>query len=82
MAIASLVIGIVTLIISLVGFWWGPLSIAGFLLGILGIVLAGVSMAKFKKGTAGLVLNILSTLFSLIPAIMWILLIVAASTLS
>lgn len=81
MAIASLVIGIVTLIISLVGFWYGPLSIAGFVLGILGIVLAGVSMAKFKKGTAGLVLNILSTLFSLIPAIMWILLITAAATI-
>lgn len=68
MAIASLVLGIVSLVFACVSFSviLGWLSIVALVMGIVGIVLAGVAKSKGKSGsaTAGLVLSILSTIFS------------------
>lgn len=84
MATASLVLGIVSLIFCFVSFSviLGWLSIVALVMGIVGIVLAGIAKSKGKGGTAtaGLVLSILSTIFSFIPAILWIILISAAAT--
>lgn len=80
MAVAALVLGIISLVISCFGFLAGPLSIGALIMGIIGIVLASTSMKNEKKGTAGLVLSIISTVFSLVPAIIWILAIIIASS--
>lgn len=79
MATASLVLGILGLIIGAVGFFAGPLAIAGLVMGITGIVLAAVSKKKGKKATGGLVCSIIGTVFCFIPAIIWI---VALATLA
>lgn len=75
MAIAALVLGILSLVLSVASFWIfiGYLSIPALLLGIVGIILSAISMKKVHKGTGGLVMPILATVFSLIPAIIWIL---------
>lgn len=83
MAIASLVLGIISLVFACVSFSviLGWLSIVALVMGIVGIVLAGVAKSKGKSGpaTAGLVLSILSTIFSFIPGILWIIVIMAAA---
>ena len=83
MAIASLVLGIVSLVFACVSFSviLGWLSIVALVMGIVGIVLAGVAKSKGKSGsaTAGLVLSILSTIFSFVPGIFWIIVIMAAA---
>lgn len=83
MAIASLVLGIVSLVFACVSFSviLGWLSIVVLVMGIVGIVLAGVAKSKGKSGsaTAGLVLSILSTIFSFVPGILWIIVIMAAA---
>jgi len=81
MAIAALVLGILSLVLSIVSFnvVVGFLSIPALIMGIVGIVLAGVSLKKVHKGTAGLVLSIISTVFSFIPAIIWIIAIAVVS---
>lgn len=71
MAVAALVLGIISLVISCGGFLVGPLAIVALIMGIVGIVLAAVAKKKYQKGTAGLVLSIISTVFSFIPAIFW-----------
>ena len=78
MAIASLILGIVSLVIAVFGFFAGPLAIAALVMGITGIVLAGISIKKQKKGTGGLVCSILATVFSFIPAIIWFALLAAS----
>lgn len=80
MSVAALVLGIISLVIACFGFFAGPLSIGALIMGIIGIVLASVSMKNENKGTAGLVLSIISTVFSLVPAIIWILAIIIASS--
>jgi hypothetical protein len=78
MGIASLVLGILSIILSCVSFniLVGYLSIVALVFGITGIVLAGVTLSKKLNfhgcGVAGLVLGIISTVFSFIPAILWI----------
>lgn len=62
---------------SLSTFFFGYLAIPALIMGLVGIVLAGISMSKNHKGTAGLVLSIISTVFSFIPAIIWIIAIIA-----
>lgn len=83
MAIASLVLGIISLVFACVSFSviLGWLSIVALAMGIVGIVLAGVAKSKEKSGpaTAGLVLSILSTIFSFVPGILWIIVIMAAA---
>ncbi len=83
MAIASLVLGIVSLVFACVSFSviLGWLSIVALVMGIVGIVLAGVAKSKGKSGSAtgGLVLSILSTIFSFVPGILWIIVIMAAA---
>lgn len=83
MAIASLVLGIISLVLACVSFSviLGWLSIFALIMGIVGIVLAGVAKSKGKSGsaTAGLVLSILSTIFSFVPGILWIIVIMAAA---
>ena len=83
MAIASLVLGIVSLVFACVSFSviLGWLSIVALVMGIVGIVLAGVAKSKGKSGsaTAGLVLSILSTIFSFVPGILWIIVIMAVT---
>lgn len=83
MAIASLVLGIISLIFACVSFSviLGWLSIVALIMGIVGIVLAGMAKSKGKSGsaTAGLVLSILSTIFSFVPGILWIIVIMAAA---
>lgn len=83
MAIASLVLGIVSLVFACVSFSviLGWLSIVALIMGIVGIVLAGVAKSKGKSGsaTAGLVLSILSTIFSFVPGTLWIIVIMAAA---
>ncbi len=83
MAIASLVLGIVSLVFACVSFSviLGWLSIVALVMGIVGIVLTGVAKSKGKSGsaTAGLVLSILSTIFSFVPGILWIIVIMAAA---
>ena len=83
MAIASLVLGIVSLVFACVSFSviLGWLSIVALVMGIVGIVLAGVAKSKGKSGsaTAGLALSILSTIFSFVPGILWIIVIMAAA---
>lgn len=81
MSVAALVLGIISLVIAVFGFLAGPLSIGALIMGIIGIVLAGVSIERKKKGVAGLVLSIISTVFSLVPAIIWnVAIIIASST--
>ena len=77
MAIAALVLGILSIVIGAWGFLMGPLSIVGFIIGVLGIIFASVSISKGKKATGGLVCSILGTVFCFIPAIVWFLAIAA-----
>ncbi len=77
MAVAALILGILSLVISVFGFFAGPLAIVALVMGITGIVLAGISKKKQNKGTGGLVCSILATIFSFIPAIIWVAILVA-----
>ncbi|MCI2110945.1 MAG: hypothetical protein LKK13_01220 [Bacilli bacterium] len=79
MSVAALVLGILSLVLSIVAFdiLLGYLAIPALIMGIVGIVLAAISMSKNHKGTSGLVLSIISTVFSFIPAIIWIIAIVS-----
>lgn len=82
MAIAALILGILSLVIGVVGFFAGPASIAGLVMGIVGIVLAAVAKKKGKKATGGLVCSIIGTVFCFIPAILWLLALVAAAAVA
>ncbi len=84
MGIAALVLGIISLILSCVSFSviLGYLSIVAFVLGVTGIVLAGIVIHKGGRATGGLVTSIIGTVFSFIPAIIWIIAIVAAANIA
>ncbi|MDD5885136.1 MAG: hypothetical protein PUC66_03720 [Erysipelotrichaceae bacterium] len=85
MGIVSLVLGLLSIILACVSFniLVGYLSIVALVLGICGIVFGGITLSKKLNfhgcGVTGLVLGIISTVFSFIPAIIWIIAIVAAS---
>ncbi len=81
MAIASLVLGIVSLVFA----FTGPLSIIGAIVGIIGIVLGALSRKKLKKAgqptgmaTGGLVMSIIGTILCLI---FWVACIVCAGAM-
>lgn len=50
MAVAALVLGIISLVISCGGFLVGPLAIVALIMGIVGIVLAAVAKKNIRKG--------------------------------
>ena len=82
MAIAALVLGIVSLVVSLFSFIIGPLAIGALIMGAIGIVLAVTAMKgeKNKIGVAGLTLSIIATVFSFVLAVIWIIAIITASS--
>ena len=80
MAFASLILGILSLVIGVIGFFAGPASIAGLVMGIVGIVLAGVTIHQGKNATGGLVCSIIGTIFPCIPALIWLLALLAVGT--
>jgi hypothetical protein len=77
MGIASLVFGILSVILSCVSFniLVGYLSIVALVFAILGIVFGGIVLGKHLNfhgmGVGGLVLGIIAAVFSIIPAVLW-----------
>jgi|GEM_PF-2323725 len=86
MGIASLVLAIAAIVLSSLSFTTlGYLSIVGLVFSIAAIVLGGVSMAKksfYGLGIAGLVVGIIAFVYSLIPAIIWLLALAAHAAAS
>ena len=81
MGIASLILGILSVVVGVGGFLLGPLSIVGLAMGIVAIVLSAIAGKRAKSGltTGGLVCGIIGTVFCFIPAIIWILAITAVA---
>lgn len=65
MGVASLVLGLIALVIAVFFPVWGWLAI---ILGVVGIILAAIAKKKGQKGvaTAGLVLSIIATALGLV----------------
>lgn len=80
MGVASLVLGIIAVLITIFA---QPFGYIGIILGVIGIVLAAIGMKKNpdKKGiaVAGLVLSIIATA---ICAIIWISCVICAAAIS
>lgn len=79
MIVASLVFGILSIVIGALGFFAGPLAIVGLVLGILGIVFASILLSKKRKAVGGLVCSIIGTVFCIIPAAIWIMALAAVA---
>ena len=79
MAIAALVLGIISLVLSVISFFLlGWLCFIALALGILAIVFACVVRKKGEKATGGLVCGIIGTSISSIWSIVYIILIALA----
>lgn len=79
MAIAALVLGILSLVLSVISFFLlGWLCFIALALGIVAIVLACVVRKKGEKATGGLVCGIIGTSISSIWSIVYIILIALA----
>ena len=79
MAIAALVLGIISIVLSVISFFLlGWLCFIALALGILAIVFACVVRKKGEKATGGLVCGIIGTSISSIWSIVYIILIALA----
>lgn len=77
MFIAALLLGIVSLVVSVIGFFllW-PLMLVSLAMSITGIVLGAIAKQKQCKGMSGLILNIISTTFSCTSLIIMLVLLI------
>ena len=69
---ASLALGIVGLVIGIVGMWFPAIPVIALAMGIIGVVLAVSSGKQGVPASGGLVLGILTIIFSAIGVLCWV----------
>ena len=73
MALASLVLGICSITLSIWGCLFGATAVFAQIVAINGIVLAAVGLYNHRKAAAGLACSCLGATISLVPAIIYLL---------